>query len=113
MDLSAAFDTIDHQILLSRLETVFGIRSTALQWLRSYLLDRNQSIVVSNSASSPSPFMFGIPQCSVLSPVLFFLYTTPFSDVIDSHLVNHQLFEDNTQLQKLTPPQDVQKKSYR
>ena len=65
LDLSAACDTIDHQILLSRLETVFGIRSTALQWFRSYLLDRNQCIIVNNSASSSSPVMFGIPQCSV------------------------------------------------
>ena len=54
LDLSAAFDTIDHQILLSRLETVFGIRSTALQWIRLYLLDRNQCVVVNSSASSSS-----------------------------------------------------------
>ena len=78
LDLSAAFDTIDHQILLSYLETVFGIHSTALQWFRSYLLDINQSIVVNNSASSPSPLVFGVPQGSVLGPVLFVLYTTPF-----------------------------------
>ena len=106
LDLSDAFD-IDHQISLSRLETVFGIRSTALQWFRSYLLDRNQSIVVNNSASSPSPFMFGVPQGS-LGPVLFVLYTNPLSDIIASHSVNQQLFADDTQLQKSTPPNDVQ-----
>ena len=108
MALSASFDTIDHHILLSRLETVFCIRSTALQWFRSYLLDRNQCIVVNNSASSSSPFMFGVPQGSVLGPVLFVLYTTPLSDIIANHSVNHQLFADDTQLQKSTPPNDVQ-----
>ena len=95
LDLSAAFDTIDHQILLSRLETVFGIRSTALQWFQSYLLGRNQCVVVNNSASS-SPVMFGVPQGSVLGPVLFVLYTTPLSDIIANPSVNHQLFADDT-----------------
>ena len=108
LDLSAGFDTIDHQILLSRLETVFGIRSTVLQWFRSYLLDRNQCVVVNNSASSSSPVMFGVPQGLVLGPVLFVLYTTPLSDIIANHSVNHQLFADDTQLQKSTPPNDVQ-----
>ena len=107
LDLSAVFDTISQQILLSRLETVFGICSTALQWFRSYLLDRNQCAVVNNSASS-SLVIFGVPQGSVLGPVLFVLYTTPLSDIIANHSVNHQLFADATQLQKSTPPNDVQ-----
>ena len=108
LDLSAVFDTINHQIILSRLETVFGIRSTALRWFWLYLLDRNQCVVVNNSASSSSPVMFGVPQGSVLGPVLFVLYTTPLSDIIANHSVNHQLFADDTQLQKSTPPNDMQ-----
>ena len=55
LDLSAAFDTLDHQILLSRLETAFGIRSTAVQWFRSHLLDRNQCVVYNAiTGSAPS-----------------------------------------------------------
>ena len=106
--LSVAFYTADHQILLSRLETVLGIRSASLQWFRSYLLDRSQSVVVNNSASCPSPLMFGVPQGSVLGPVLFVLYTPPLSDIIASHSVNRQLFADDTQLQKSAPPNNVQ-----
>ena len=61
LDLSAAFDIIDHQILLSRLNSVFGIQTTALQWFHSYLSDRYQSTSVSNSSSSPSQLMYGVP----------------------------------------------------
>ena len=108
LDLSAAFDTIDHQILLSRLETTFGIHSTALQWFRSYLLDRSQFVSINGLSSSPSPLLFGVPQGSVLGPVLFVLYTTPLSDLISTHPVSHQLFADDTQLQKSGTPADAQ-----
>ena len=107
LDLSAAFDTIDHQILLSCLDSVLGIQSTALQWLQSYLSDRYQSTSVNNSSSSPSPLMYGVPQGTVLGPILFVLYTTPFSDIIANHSVNHQLFADDTQLQKSAPLSEV------
>ena len=107
LDLSAGFDTLDHQILLSRLNSVFGIQSTALQWFHSYLSDRYQSTSVNNSSSSPSQLMYGVPQGSVLRPILFVLYTTPLSDTIANHSVNHQLFADDTQLQKPAPPNEV------
>ena len=85
LDLSAVLDTIDHQILLSSLENFLGIRSTvtALQWFRSYLLDRKQRVLV-NSFSS-SLLKFGVPQGSVLESVLFDLYATPLSDFIANH----------------------------
>ena len=100
LDLSAAFDTIDYQILLSHLNSVFGIQSAALQWFQSYLSDRYQSTSVNNLSSSPSQLMYDVPQGSVLGPILFALYTTPLSDIIANHSVNHQLFTDDTQLQK-------------
>ena len=68
LDLSAAFDTTDHQILLSRLNSVFGIQSTALQWFQSYLSDRYQSTSVNNSSSSPSQLMYSVPQAQYLGP---------------------------------------------
>ena len=83
LDLSAAFDTTDHNILLSRLNSVFGIQSTALQWFHSYLSDRYQSTSVNNSSSSPSQLMYGVPEGSVLGPILFVLYTTPLSNMDD------------------------------
>ena len=107
LGLSAAFDTSDHQILLSCLNSVFGIQSTALQWFRLYLSDRYQSTSVNNSSSPPSQLIYSVPQGSVLRPILFVLYTTPLSDIIANHSVNHQLFADDTQLQKSTPLSEV------
>ena len=84
-----------------------GIHSTALQWFWSYLLDRNQSTFVNSSTSSPL-LLFGVPQGSVLGSVLIVLYTTPLSDVMASHSVNHQFLADDTQLHKSAPPNNIQ-----
>ena len=74
LDLSAAFDTLDHSILLERLNVTFGIRGTVLKWLESYLYQRSQSVIVGQELSPPSTLRFGVPQGSVLGPVLFSLY---------------------------------------
>src|SRR6218665_3817622 len=74
-DVSAAFDMVDHQILLERLETSCGISSLPLLWIKSYLSDRTQMIVSGESRTSWVPIFLGVPQGSVLGPLLFILYT--------------------------------------
>ena len=96
-DLSAAFDTIDHSILLECLSSWFGITSTALSWIQSYLLNRSFYVNVENSKSSVFQLLYGVPQGSVLGPLLFILYTTPLSTVISKSSADH-LYVDDTQL---------------
>jgi hypothetical protein len=98
IDLSAAFDTIDHSILTHRLENWFGISGLALHWLSSYLTDRSQRVKLDDCLSPNVSIPFGVPQGSVLGPLLFSLYTTPLSNVIENHSVPHQLYADDTQL---------------
>jgi hypothetical protein len=98
LDLSAAFDTIDHSILLKRLETTFGIKGSALSWFKSYLTNRTQSVVVNGIKSDTSVLHFGVPQGSVLGPVLFVMYMSPLFDVIKKYSLSHHAFADDNQL---------------
>jgi len=99
LDLSAAFDTIDHSILLSRLQNTFGINGTALTWFTSYLTDRFQKVIVNKIQSKPVKMECGVPQGPVLGPVLFTLYTAPLSHIINNHPIDHHFYADDTQLQ--------------
>ena len=87
LDLSAAFDTIDHAILLRRLDDWFGVTGKALDWFKSYLTGRCQTIRLGDCLSSEADLKFGVPQGSVLGPLLFTPYTTPLSSMIWEHAI--------------------------
>jgi len=98
LDLSAAFDTIDHQILITRLSSTFGFSGSALALLSSYLTDRSQYVSVGNHSSNPTPLTTGVPQGSVLGPLLFSLYTTPIGYILANSPLSFHLYADDTQL---------------
>ncbi|KAK3743825.1 hypothetical protein RRG08_043556 [Elysia crispata] len=98
LDLSAAFDTIDHDILLARAHSRFGIDGKALYWLNAYLKNRTQTVSIDNNKATPSPLKYGVPQGSVLGPLLFTMYTAPVADIAERHGVNYHLYADDTQL---------------
>ena len=80
------------------LELTFGVRDVALQWFSSYLLDRCQTVSVNGSTSKPSCLLYGVPQGSVLGPVLFTLYSQPMSDVILQNNCAYHKYADDTKL---------------
>ena len=82
LDLSAAFDTIDHVILSQRLSSTFGCTGIILSWFESYLSNRTQSVFVNDVQPAPSTLKHGVPQGSVLGPILFTMYTQPLGSVI-------------------------------
>ena len=99
LDLSAVFDTNDHTILLDRLNVYYGISELALDWFKSYLSGRAHSVKVGSTLSHPSVLQYGVPQGSVLGPILFSLYTNPVSSIIHSHSsINLHFYADDTQL---------------
>jgi hypothetical protein len=106
LDLSAAFDTIDHNILLTRLSSTFGICGPALELLKSYITNRLQFVCIDSASSDLSTLTSGVPQGSVLGPLLFTLYTTPLSYLLTDSVMSFHLYADDTQLYISFSPQD-------
>ena len=88
LDLSAVFDTVDHRMLLRRLEVTYGITGTALQWFRSYLTGRTQRVYINQTYSDDFPLPHGVPQASCLGPLLFMIYASKLFEVAKNHLPN-------------------------
>ena len=99
LDQSAAFDTIDHGTLIECLSSWFGVGGVVLNWFKSYLCDRYQCIKIGSVLSDAKRLLYGVPQGSVLGPILFSLYTTPLSKVIQNHPgICFHFYADDTQL---------------
>jgi len=105
LDLSAAFDTVDHDILLQRLSVTYGISDAAHAWLRSYLSCRSQYVRCGSSRQSTIYLVCGVPQ--VLGPLLFVLYTAGLISLIESHGLSPHLYADDTQVYGFCRPAAV------
>ena len=98
LDLSAAFDTIDHEILLNRLEKRYGLTGTVLKWFRSYLTNRTQSVIIDDQESDKIPLKYGVPQGSKLGPLLFTAYIAELSEIVKKHGIDDEKFADDVEL---------------
>lgn len=98
LDLSAAFDTVDHGILIGRLKTFFGLNGSALSLIESYLTGRTQSVQIGNEKSASVKLNTGVPQGSILGPLLFSFYTAPLEKLLNGSNVSFHFYADDTQI---------------
>lgn len=98
LDMSSAFDTLDHTILLTRLRDEYGVSGTALHWFRSYLSNRLSHVRIRGVKSLDTRLEFGVPQGSVMGPLLFTLYSKPVSDILYSHGIGYHVYADDIQV---------------
>jgi hypothetical protein len=97
LDLSAAFDTLDHETLLQRLGHSQGITSGALDWLKSYLCGRKQCVAIDSATSDDVTLEYGVPQGSVLGPKGYSMYTLPLGCILRKHDMQYMIYADDSQ----------------
>ena len=98
LDLSAVFDIVDHEILVRRLYSSFGLDSVALHWFRSYLEDRTQLVLLDDIFMTPRRVLCRMPQGSVLGPILFTLFMADLGRIIELFGLLHHCYADDAQV---------------
>ena len=106
LDLSAAFDTVDHGILMQRLSFSFGMGGFVLDWIRSYLEGRTQYVSYDGAVSTTTVVLFGVPQGSILDPLAFNLYTSEIIQLIRGAGLNVHAYADDLQVYGHTTPSE-------
>lgn len=89
---------VDHEILLRRLELSCGLSGLPLLWFKSYLSDRTQKVVLGDSRTAWSRVEYGVPQGSVLGPILYIIYTADIPSIFNKHLTSGHLYADDVQI---------------
>ena len=95
IDLSAAFDTTDHAILLNTLGNTIGVKDRCLSWVAAYLQHRQCTVLIAGEQSKPHKLTCGVPQGSVLGPLLFTIYMTPLASILKLHGMTYHLYADD------------------
>ena len=96
LDLSSAFDTINHDTLMDRLQHSVGITDSALSWRHSYITERYQRVAVDSATSAECVMKCDVPQGSVLGPILYCIYTRPIGDIVAWHGLQYHYYADDT-----------------
>jgi len=107
LDYSAAFDTVDHQVMLHVLETKYGISGSALEWHRSYLCGRSCSVSYGGTTAAETDLHCSLPQGSSLGPLKFIMYAAQLHDIVHQHGVQLHSFADDSQLVRHTYVRDI------
>jgi hypothetical protein len=98
LDLSAAFDTVSHDLLFDRMEREIGLTGTALEWLKSYFCGRSTSVCVNGAISVKQELCYGLPQGSTVGPLSFSVYTIPIGRIIQHYGLSYHLYADDIQI---------------
>ena len=98
LDNSAAFDTVDHRVLLYRLEHQYKVKNEALNMIKSYLNGRTFSVMIGDKVGDPEGLRYGVPQGSILGPLFYLLYTKELEKIVENHGLKVSLYADDVQV---------------